>query len=244
MAVFELDLADFLNFRKMQKKNPKVFGAAASHVLNSAAFGVRKLAIRNIRTNMIARNDRFIEGSVRVRKARLSGSLGSKQSEVGSIRWERFTGWQEQEGGQQTKREHQAHPAARRGNIKKQIVRIARLKNVGRFPKPANFRGKNTISRALKMINVLSRSGFTKPFLLLGLGKWPRNRIPPGLYRFRGGKHPHRRIELLQRFKSPAPTKKKPWLSPAASQYIAQVDLRTVWGRAVSRELKKAGIKI
>lgn len=243
MPVFEMGLIDFMNFKRMQRRAPKLFARAGADVLNSAAFGVRKLAIRNIKSDMIARNERFITGSVKVQKAPLGRPLLTNQSIVGSIRRDRFSGWREQEGGQQTKREHLAKPAARKKNIRKQMLRIARLRNTGRFPQPKDFRGRSTIDRAYKMIAVLSRSGFTAPFLIFGLENNKR-RIPPGLYRFGTGKYPTRRIELLQRFKSPEPTKKRPWMQPAVAQYISRVNLRTVWGRAVARELRRGGIRI
>ena len=245
MPVFEVNLQDYLNFKRGLKKAPKLYSKAGAHVLNSAAFGTRKLAIRNIKKSMIARNEKFIKGSVRVRKAALGRPLAVNQSQVGSVKRDRFSGWREQEGGQQTKRETQVWPAARRGNVRKQVVRIARLRNTGRFPKPTDFRGPgNPVARAARMIHILSRSGFTKPFLIFGLENRSKGRkVPPGLYRFGTGSYPNRRIQLLQRFKKPESTKRLPWLQPAVQQYISQADLRTVWGRALTRELRKAGVR-
>lgn len=241
MPVFELNLLDYLNFKRMMKKAPKLYSRAAAHVLNSAAFGTRKLAIRNIKSNMIARNERFISGSMRVEKARRGASMDMNRSIVGSIKRDNFSGWREQEGGQQTKREHLAKPAARRENVRKQIVRLARLRNTGRFPQPKDFRGQTLAGKAYKMIHILSRSGFTQPFLIFGLENTGR-RLPPGLYRFGAGQYPHKKIKLLQRFKSPEPTRRDPWMAPAREEYVKRVNLRMVWGRAVERELKRSGV--
>lgn len=245
MPVFELNLQDYLNFKRMMKKAPKIYSRAGASVLNSAAFGTRKLAIRNIKSNMIARNNRFIEGSVRVEKARRGTPLSSNRSTVGSIKRDRFSGWREQEGGQQTKREHYAHPAGRRGTIQKQIVNVARLRNSGKFPKPSDFRGGGPLkARAARMIHILSRSGFTRPFLIFGLENKTRGRkIPPGVYRFGAGQYPTRKIKLLQRFKSPKKTQRKPWLQPAAANYVERVNLRVVWGRALEREFRRVGMR-
>lgn len=243
MPVFELNLIDYLNFKRMQKRAPKLYSQAAAHVLNSAAFGTRKLALRELKAQSIVRNERFISGSMRVEKARRGAPMDMNRSIVGSIKRDNFSGWREQEGGQQTKRDYLAKPAARRGNMRKQIGRLARLRNTGRFPQPKDFRGRNTVSRAYKMIHILSRSGFTHPFLIFGLEN-TRKRMPPGLYRFGAGKYPNRKIKLLQRFKSPGSTKRNPWMAPAREKYIKYVNLRTVWGRAVERELKRFGIKI
>jgi hypothetical protein len=242
MPVFELNLADLMNFKRMQRRAPKLFGRAAGHALNSAAFGTRKLAIRNIKAQMIARNEKFIEGSVRVNKARLGAPLSQQSSEVGSIKRERFSGWLEQEGGQQTKRKHYGTEDSRKGDIKKQIARPYKLRKVAWRPHPKFFRGNTPQDRARKMLHTISRAGFTKPFVIVGLEN-TQSRTPPGLYRFAGGRHPKRRIELLQRFKAPKPTERKPWMAPAREEYVRRVNLRTVWGRAVERELRKVGYR-
>lgn len=242
--VFELNLIDYLNFKRMQIKNPKIFGRAGGNVLNASAFGIRKLAIRNIKQQSIVRNSRFIESSIRVEKARITRPLINQQSIVGSIKRKHFSGWLEQESGQQITRKVRTHLPARADDIRKQIKGLARLRNVKRFPKPSDFRGSNDIQQAHNMINILSRSGFTKPFLILGLEKRSEKPVPPGLYQFGSGKHPHRQIQLLRRFKKPKKTRRNPWLSPAVRQYISRVNLRTVWGRAVTHELRKTGIKI
>jgi hypothetical protein len=246
MATFELNLGDMMNFRRMKQKSPKLFARASGNVLNSSAFGTRKLAIRNLKKNQIIRNAKFVSSSVRVNKARLSGPVAQMEAQTGSVERERFSGWREQEGGQQTKREHYAKETARREDRKKRILSVARLKAAGRFPKPTDFPTKGgPMARAAKMVHILSRSGFTKPFLIFGLEKKTRGRKPPpGLYRLGPGKYPNRRLTLLQRFKKPRRTRKKPWLAPATKEYIDRVDLRTVWGRAVARELKKIGVRI
>lgn len=245
MPVFEMNLTDLLNFKRMQQRNPKLFAKAAAHVTNSVAFGVRKLALRELKAQSIIRNQRFVDSSIRVDKARVGQPIDALRSEVGSISRPRFTGWEEQEVGKQTPRKHYAKPAARQGNIRKQITRLARLRGSGRFPQPSDFPGTgNPIARAVRMIHILSRSGFTKPFLILGLENKRGKKVPPGLYRFGAGEYPTRKIQLLQRFKSPKETKKDPWLKPATDKYLRYVDLRTVWGRAVMKELRKGGVRI
>lgn len=241
MPVFELNLADFLNYKRMLKRASKLYSRAGGHVLNSAAFGTRKLAIRNIKKEMIARNERFIQGSVRVEKARIGAPLDMQRATVGSIKRDRFSGWREQEGGQQTKREHQAWPAARRGGKKHPVIRVARLRR--NFLKPTAFGGRNPIERVIRMLHTLSANNYRKPFIIFDLERRRGGKpAPPGLYRFGPGPHPNRRLELLQRFKSPKPTKRKPWLIPAREEYVRRVNLRTVWGRALERELKKTGM--
>lgn len=244
MPVFELNLTDLRNFRKIQHRSPKLFAAAATDVLNAAAFGTRKLALRELRSQSTIRNEGFLKRSVLVKKSRKSGNIDSMEARVGSIQRPRFSGWREQEGGQQTKREHLAKPAARRGDLKRQIVRTARLQRSGRFPQPRDFRGPaNPVRRAIRMIHILSKSGFTKPFLIFGLENSGKT-MPPGLYRFGSGQYPHRKIELLQRFKKPKKTRRDPWLQPATAQYIRHVDLRIVWGRALARELRRGGVRV
>lgn len=238
MPVFELNLQDYLNFKQILKKAPKTYSRAAASVLNSAAFGTRKLAVKNVKSKMIVRNERFIGGSIRVDKARRGAPISTNRATVGSVERKRFSGWREQEGGPQTKRKHTIKMAARREDVRRPVLRIARLRNTGRFRQPKNFRGRDPISRAYKMIRVLSKSGFTQPFLIFGLEN-VGSRMPPGLYRFKGGKYPNRRLEILQRFKSPKPTRRDPWLQPAREQYVERVNLRTVWGRALERELRR-----
>lgn len=242
MPVFELNLQDYLNFKRILKKAPKLYSRAAANVLNSAAFGTRKLAIRNIKSGMIARNEKFIAGSIRVDKARRGAPMEMNKSVVGSVKRPRFSGWREQEGGQQTKRKHLAKPAARKGDLKRPVLRVARLRKGKSFLKPTAFGGRNPVDRALRMIHSLSANNYRKPFLIFGLENI-KKRMPPGLYRFGSGKPPNRRLELLQRFKSPQKTRRNPWMQPAREEYVKRVNLRTVWGRALDRELKRGGMR-
>lgn len=245
MPVFEMNLLDFRSFQRMQQRNPKLYRRAAGHVLNSMAFGVRAAALRELKAQSIIRNQRFVDSSIRVDKARVGQPIESLRTEVGSIARPRFTGWEEQETGKQTPRKHQAWPAARQGNIRKQVIRIARLRGTGRFPRPSDFPGTgNPVARAIRMIHILSRSEFTAPFLILGLENKRGKKVPPGLYRFGEGEYPTRKIQLLQRFKSPKETKKDPWLKPATDKYLKSGDFRTVWGDAVIRELRRGGVRI
>lgn len=241
MAAFELDLMDFLNFKKMMKKNPRLFSNAAVNVLNSHAFGTRKLALRNINRGMIVRNQAFVKSSMRVDKARKRFPFTGAQSEVGSIKRDRFTGWEEQETGKADRRKHYAKETARSNSRQKRVGKGFRLNQTSKFPQPSDFKGKVLAARANKMLHVLSRAGFTKPFLLKGFKSRGGRMLPAGVWKFGRGKHPNKRLILLQRFKPPKKGKITKWMSKAAAEYGSRVNLRTLWGRAIGRELKRLG---
>lgn len=239
---FELGMWDWLNFRRMMTRNPRIFARASARVLNSAAFGARKLAIRNLHRDGIVRNSKFVDTSIRVEKCRLGSPLYAQESIVGSVTRPRSTGWVEQETGKRDNREYYATSAGRKEIKKNKLVRGYRLDKAGQFPRPKDFRGGNQAKRTMKMLRVLRKSGFTKPFIIEGMEFFGSASFPTGVYMF---KRSFKKLALLQHLKPPKiQPKHTRWLSRAAQQYIHYVNLRTVWGRAVERELKNSGIRI
>lgn len=237
---FELGMWDWLAFRRMMTKNPRVFSRASARVINSVAFGVRKLAIRNLHQDGIVRNSRFVETSIRVEKCRLGAPIYAQESIVGSIARPRSTGWEEQETGARDRREYGSTLAGRRNNKRNMLVRGYRMDKAGQFPRPRDFRGGNQRRRVVKMLRTLAKAGFTKPFVIEGFTG--RGGFPTGIYKFRKS---FNKLSLLQHLEPPKKQPKRTkWLSRAAQQYLKFVNLRTVWGRAVARELKNAGIRV
>ena len=232
--MFELNLLDFVAFKRFMEKSPRAFRAASAEVLNSAGFGIKRLAQSNIFKDLTVRNPRFIKGSIRVQKARRV-SIGRQFVVVGSIERPRFTGWEEQETGKKDKRNRFATLRARKNKAQRQVVRPLRFKKRGLWPTPQNFRG-----GARAMFSQISRSGSKVPFVVPGGYTTRKGRkLPSGVWRFGGGTFPKRKLSLLHRFEKPKQTKRTNWMRRAREKYLRSVEPAKRWSRAINRIIKQ-----
>jgi hypothetical protein len=232
--LFELNLADYNEFQRFMRKSPRTFQAAAAEVMNSAGFGIRKIAIRNVMGDSTVRNARFIKSSMRVKKTR-AVPIGRQVVVVGSVAKPRFTGWEEQETGKSDNRKRTATLKARKRAKKRQIVRKVRFRDRSKWPTPSNFK------KGLGgMLYQLSRSGSNVPFVIPRTSKLRSGReLEAGVWRFGRGKTPKRKLELLHRFKAPKDTKKTEWMTRARSRYLDSVDPSKRWARAIRRIIQR-----
>lgn len=227
----EMNTRDLAKLLKYLKTAPKRFAAAQTMWVNRAAFGTRDNILDHIRSTMIVRKESFLKSRVRVKKAP-RGSMGSnREAVVGSIRTARHTGWAEQEGLKEDKRDKVITPGARGGNVRKTVRPSARLRKGRNRPSPAKYPGRTRRQRANTMLQVIGRTRSKKPFIITG-----HRSLPSGLWRFGNGPKGKRDLEPLQLFKTrPARPRRNPWMTKSVDRYFSRIDRRKVWGDIVKR---------
>lgn len=227
--LFQVEAKDLINLRKFYKKAPKQFQRVSANVLTSFAFGTRTESLGAINDKMTVRNKRFVDGSVRVVKAR-SGPISSQESEMGSINRARFSGWAEQELGTPTKRTRVATALARGNNPEKQIKPSLRLKPSNQFISPKEYKGRSEQHRTNIMIWDLMRTNSKKPFRIR-----KHRKFKPGLYKF-----VRKKIVAVQVFAkaSKLQPKRIRWMTTGINTYFKKNPPRRVWGDSIRHILK------
>jgi hypothetical protein len=234
MSTFDLDKKSIKALKKFYRQAPRKFAAASGMLLNNLAFGVKKQIPITMRdSGMVIRNERFVNSKIRVEKSRFSLPIDAQRSTVGSVSGPRFTGWIEQETGEQPDRSRVFHLAARAGSKKKKAPPRFRLRASNNPPRPNQYKGKDANHRVVVMLQMLGREGYKKPFVITG-----HKRMRSGLYKFgRGGKG-KKRLVMLQRFDKPPTPKKFPWIRKARRDYMASISLIAEWKKAIERSLR------
>lgn len=230
--IFDMDKRDLRKLQKFQKNAPREFRKATAGVLNSLAFSTRKLDIQNIDRSMIVRNRRFVEGSLKVDKAR-SGPIESQVATEGSINRPRFTGWVEQQTGKAPKKKRTATIHSRGGSKRRQMLQKARLKSGNQFYKPEQFQGKSLQQRFYFMMRVLGSRGGGE-FLLSEKILTKRGALGRGLYNLKKSK-----ISRLQSFESATRPKRIRWHTQSLRQLYNNNDMRKVWKNNINRVVRK-----
>jgi len=228
-GMFELDLGDLLKLRKFMKRAPKQFNRVAIGVLNTAAFGTRKQALKTLRSGLVIRNDKFMTGSVRVEKAKTTEKLNRAEAVVGSIKRNRFSGWIEQQTGQVSKKTRTSTLFGRGGQQSGALPVGSRLKRKS-IISPDKYSGRTPENRVTKMINDLKRRGYSRSFIVKGSRKFKS-----GLYKIKS----KRKIAAVQRFSSrPIKPKRLEWLTTGRRNYLKSTPLRELWARNIGHVLK------
>jgi len=224
----------FRAFSRFMERMPREFARVSANVLNTHAFGTRKLAIRNIHKKMEVRAPTFVKGRVKVGMAK-PVALNSQFSEVGSMAdRDRFSGWVEQELGKRSQETHYGTVGARKGGqwSQKMLPRF-RLKPGNKFTSPDEFEGNSRRSRIRNMIRKLSKQKRRQPFKIEGHPK-----IDDGIYVFGDGTAPDRDLNMVQDLKRTRQPKRIKWLSTAHDEYVRRTNIVLVWERATKRLLK------
>jgi len=165
---------------------PRELPRATANVLNGLAFEARKTDIDILKQNLIIRNPRFLESSIQVQKAR-PGRIEQQIAYTGSVKRERFTGWQEQEHGDVPRR-HTASIKARGSKKRGKIKTRARFLSKNKFWKPEQFQGKNLQQRFYFMMRVLGSRGGQQAFILSQKIPTKSGALGRGLYILAGHK--------------------------------------------------------
>jgi len=225
--MFRIDDRELRRLAEAYKKATRQFTRATADMLNEYAFGVRRESISTIGERMIVRNTRFLENKLRVTKASPGAAMEAQRSETGSIAGPRFTGWREQQTGENTARKRVISLLARASNIFRQAQPKARMKPAVTFASYNDYPGAYPERKEIVMMQQLSRARSTEPFIVTH-----KRGMTPGLYRFYRGKP-----RILQVFKKEQP-KRIPWHTDAREKYFTQTNLTDLWARKLSKALR------
>ena len=201
---FIFDSKELKQWRFFYREFPKIYERAQINTLNNLAFQGRQKALEEVDKNMTIRSPAFVKGSMRFQKA----NLNKPESEFGSIKRNRFSGWEEQQTGKQTERTRVQTLQARRRNWKNRVAPRARLKPGNKFIRPKDLKldklGNNKIPAFLDR---LDRVSYKQPFFIPVRYK----RLQRGIYLF-----VNKKIRRLQSFdpKKVQP-KKDEWMTRA-----------------------------
>jgi hypothetical protein len=223
----DVDTSDFEELHSYLKTaGPKKWRAAQTMWLNRAAFGSRTNVMGYFHRNMLVRNNSFLKSRIRVKK-----STGGRDAILGSVRAARHTGWAEQEGLAEDKREKTVTLASRGGRKSKRMPPKFRMKKGKARARPTDFPGRTRRQRANTMLQELGRQRNQKPFVLFG-----HRKLPSGLWRFGPGSAATRKLVPLQIFgDKPAKVRKSLWMRRSTARYFDRLDRRRAWSDIANR---------
>jgi hypothetical protein len=221
--LFDIDAKDLVRLKKFYKKAPKQFARASASTLTSFAAGTRRKSLLIVNNRMTVRNKNFVSGALRFNRAKGNVPMAAQVATAGSIKRNRFTGWEEQELGTQTERTRTATLFARGGGSK-QIPRSLRMDRTSTFDTPDNYEGKTYEQRTFLMLKAKAK----KAFVITKHRKFRK-----GLYKFRGKK-----IKMVQAFDNRKQPKRIKWLTMARKLYFSTTSIDSVWANSLRRVLK------
>ena len=235
--MFQLDKRELNQLLKFYKSAPRKFLPAAAGMLNTFAFGVREQAVKQINDKFTVRNPAFVKSSIKVEKTRIV-PLQNMESKTGSISRPRFSGWIEQETGQQTKRKRVQTLAARQGSWGNKLPSSARLKSSNFFYRDEDFQSKYSKTRGQRTAAMfrMMRTGQikNKPIIIKTRLKGRFTSIKRGTYRMGTDKLFHREQTFNPRRIQP---KRLPWMQPAREKYFKSTNMKNLWASQISRVL-------
>lgn len=228
--LFTVDNSDLVDLMKWYRAAPHQFLRGSSAMLNDLAFGTKKEAAVQIEKGMVVRNPKFVNSSIRVRRADPRAPLDRQESIVGSIVRGNFTGWKEQEEGTRAAKSR-THSLISRGGTQLGIVRArTRFRSGQNFKTAREFPGKNSAHRAMLMLIILNRENYVKPFVVTG-----HRTLNDGLYEWRRGK-----LMQLQRFeKQGIKPKRVKWMSKARTAFLSSVNVTALWTKNIRFIMKR-----
>jgi hypothetical protein len=183
--VFKSDLD---KLKKFYQSMPTMQRRAGINLSNTLAFTLRPEMLKEIEGSMTIRSPRFVRGSLRIKKA----SFKDRVAEIGSIRRDRFTGWEEQETGKPDKRDRRQTHVARRSNWNHRVAPRMRLKTGrAKFVRPSDQGLKNVSLDIPVFLKILERKKHRAPFYIPVRYK----KLARGIYIFKAKKV--KRVQIL-----------------------------------------------
>jgi hypothetical protein len=232
--MFDVDITTLTVLGRLYLRNGKELRKATGIYLNGLAFDAKDNSFSNLKKDTTIRNERFVKSRLRVKKTPLGRSIASQQSEVGSIKTERFTGWKELEFGETDPRSRQATMTARGQKRGRRVRPMAKMRKGRKFKRPEDFVGHFSHQRAQIMLDKLGREGYRQPFVVHG-----HKTIPSGLYKFAGGSKKKRKMLMLQRFKDRSTKIRKiKWLHSSVIQAQREAEAKRAWKKAIDKVIK------
>lgn len=220
---FEMNLNEIENLEDFFKRNGKLFVRAAVGTVNNIAFEQRKNYIEQIEENMTVRNEKFVSRQMRVTTAK-ARNLDNIQALAGSIKSDRFSGWEEQETGKPSAN-HRTFTAFGRVSVSmdRQAKGKARAKTNNTFAKISDYTIRAT-SRRHRLIIFLQmmterKKAFVMPRKYKGLKR--------GVYFVKG-----KQLKRVQTF-GQRKVKREPWMKPVNDR-LKQQDISKQWKKTLN----------
>ena len=228
MNDFIMDTRDINRLADYFKRAPQALAPAVRKSLDHLALRTTENDKRFLHESMIIRDERFLNMSLRVQNARGS-NIKNMEAVAGSVRRERFSGWEEQQTGRPARRHRAATDAARGGNRRAKMKGYARLRSSSQIYKPEQFQGRSRRASFSFMMRVLnSRNG--GQFLLSD----QYGRMKPGLYRIKG-----HRISRLQTFDNSMQPRRNQWRTRSLQLLRTNNNLKSVWQHELDKWVRE-----
>ena len=235
MSRFWINQQDIKRLKKFYKRAPRQFMYAAKGVLTTLAFKARDAQITEIQTSMTIRNTRFVQSKIRYQKAR-GNRIDNLHSLSGSVRSNRFSGWEEQELGTTTTRTRTQSLSARGDDWKNQVRGSVRMKTSNRFLDVESEGEGSTLEQKTASVLAGMRKGTIakRNFLI-------RRRMGGRMRTMRTGLYGMKR-RLIYRYQTFKPDRVQPkrnrWHTMAISKMMGRISLRNEWANQIKRILK------
>jgi hypothetical protein len=236
-GIFQVDDRELKTLVNLFKKMPREFQVVVSQILSQIAATVKFQSSKVIGRDMTVRNSRFVDSVLRYSRAKPQ-AINRQFSTAGSIAKDRFTGWIEQETGQQQQRTRVGTLLARQGDKQKQIPSKNRLKPGTELLEPENFginNAKDDDHRIIIFLQMLERLQFSQLFII----RKPIKGFRRGIYRRKpqgGG------FDLIQSFdQDKDQPKRNPWIQKATKEAITDQFIRELWIKELQEAQKRLG---
>ena len=223
---FSFSSADMILLRKLFKRSPRQMQRVTAGVLNDQAFQMRPVIFKVLSRNMEIRDTRFAKSRIRVDKARPT-SINSQSSEVGSIFSDRFTGWEEQQTGKQSKGAKVYTKFSRRGSWSNKVRQNLRRRQKNPLWRPSDFniKAKSERHRLIVFLQMINSKRITDRFFMPDkLGRMTR-----GIYTMNKGKI--RKI-VEDKFQKPH---KIAWMDKSIDQMLRSFNIKKSYAENVER---------
>lgn len=229
--------ADYGEFRKMRKsfrfKRPSQVVAAIRTTLNDQAFLTMKIAKKSELPKRFNIRSRFVQNSVRVKKA-TGRNVALMQALTGST----FPGMRDQELGT-TRNDEEISTVASRvgGTFKKKVRSASRFNRLGDIKRANQFKGTSPEHRITVMLRSLAADNFKGAFFIHN-----SKRFKKGIYKFKGRGRRARTGGIFKRIimikdlsKSSIRIPKRPWLLPSTKRGANKRMTLNFWRRNAKR---------
>ena len=229
----EITYKGLIELQRFYRAAPGEFGKASAGVLSALATRTQQGALTYIQSRMTVRSPRFVKGHLKTVKAKGTSIINNQWSRAGSLYDTRFTGWEEQEYGRDTKQKRKSTITGRGGALTEKVKKQARFLPGQTFDKAENYPGNTTENRTVAMLHILKRKRGKKPFFLQG--QVGNINYDKGLYQYIGG-----RIRMLQVRRKPKRPNKLPWMTDAR-EFAVRPGLESLWRSQIRYALRRYG---
>lgn len=186
-------------------KNKKAIKKSIAFTLNEMAFQDGKRSTKILKADLTVRTPKFMvnptlskktTSGFKIKTARTTGNINNMNSEVGSVKRARFTGWYENQFGTKQDTSRLPTTVARGNNNSSVVKRSLRQDKISKSPTDKDY-GPG-YKGSIIMLRKLQREKYKGTFVVTN-----HKKMKPGAYKFRGRtpKKGLRRLQMVQAYK-------------------------------------------